>query len=208
VSAHAISIEVDLDGQLRSDATALAPWFEVASGAPVWTWLFAHAPEQQAWIELGFSTLATRVIPADIVLGQLPSRLDRGDQIFRLEFSAVGDPIRGVMLAVEDITASDRQERKDRAERDRAVMRTASDEVVRDLDALVAAAIDPALAATEVLRVVHRIKGDAGMVGLAGLSTLGRALERELLERSTGLDDAERDRLRAAWQELRGCRES
>jgi two-component system chemotaxis sensor kinase CheA len=195
---------VALDGSIGNECShAFTRWFGApAAGARIWTHLAGHDPNLEAWIMLAFDSLATGEMPSEVVIAQLPPRIDRDGRQLRVEYRPIGEPLTGFLIVVSDITdelARERAEAEQReliavvenAYRDRAgflAFIRETNELIRQLEA-------PAAPRAELCRQLHTAKGNAAMFGALSVSESCHELEDEL----TG-DGPPPDR--AAWAAL------
>ncbi len=205
---------VDLDGKLAPECSrALARWFGPTTGRPdVWSYLFTDV-ELEAWTMMGFASLRAGVLPAEVVLAQLPVRTERGGLHFRIEYRPILSPenaMTSILIAVTDVTAELERSHSERAYRDLvAVMEKAGAdragvaEFVRDSNALVALCVDPELPLDNIRRSIHTLKGNAGLFGVASVSEVCHALELRILEQAVAPDPTERAELSDTWSAFR-----
>ncbi|HET7502813.1 MAG TPA: ATP-binding protein [Kofleriaceae bacterium] len=195
---------VALDGSIGNECSrAFTRWFGGPEpGARIWTHLAGHDPDLEAWIMLAFDSLALGAMPSDVVIAQLPPRIDRGGRQLRVEYRPIGEPLTGLLVVASDITdelARERAEAEQReliavvenAYRDRAgflAFIRETNELVRQLDL-------PSAPRGELRRQVHTVKGNAAMFGALSVSEVCHELESELT-----CDGAPPDR--AAWNAL------
>lgn len=206
---------VDLDGSIGAERSrSLAGWFgEPAPGARWWDYI-AESDDSAAWLELCFQSLAGPM-PADVVLDQMPKRMERGGRHFALEYrplGALGAGVQGGLLAVvTDVTGEVARQRAEsaqrelisvveKANRDRAGFAAFAAEA-EELIARCTAAGPGSL--TEHRRALHTLKGNAGLFGATSIAELCHELESALEEQCEPLVPAQRGLLSAAWAAFR-----
>lgn len=202
-------VTVQLDGTMGAQRSrAMTLWFGAPEpGDRVWKYLAGHDPDLEAWMQLSFDGLAQRFLPVEVGLAQLPDRISRGGEIFRLEYRPLGEPVSALLVVVSNITEEVQRQRSETAQRElisiveRAYRdRTGfleffreADEMVQDLMAM----RDESLA--ELKRRLHTLKGNASMFGVQSVAEVCHELESRIEELPVALDDKERARLSAAW---------
>lgn len=204
-------VTVGLDGLPGGQASrALHTWFgPPPTDQPIWRYLFGHEPEVEAWLQLGFDSLRNDVMPPEVVLAQLPGRLERGGRQYRIEYQPIGAPPTRLLVVVSDITdelALQRAERAqaelvaviEKATRDRNGFVTFVRDTVDRLAAIQAAELDDVVLAREL----HTLKGNFGLFGLFGLAGLCHQLEDRLAEGEVVERAGLVAPLVAAWQAL------
>ena len=203
-------VTVDLDGAMSGEhSLALVRWFgEPAPSGRIWTYLAGHDPNLEVWIELGFDTLRGGDLPADLVIEQLPSRIDRHGRQFHVEYQPIGDPVTTILVMVSDVTEELARQRAERAQRELiAVVEKAYRDragflaFIHDTDELVRgseAGWDGALADLE--RLLHTLKGNAAMFGVVSVAEVCHELESVIEETGAPPDAAGRGRLLETWR--------
>jgi two-component system, chemotaxis family, sensor kinase CheA len=188
---------IALDGSIGDECShALVAWLGAPPpGTPLWRYLAPDDPDLEAWIQLGFDSLATDAMPFDVVLGQLPGRIERGGRQLRLEYRPVGDPPTALLLVVTDITAEIAYERVERAQRELIAAIEAAERdrlgffaFVRETHAMLASYDTAEISADERLRQIHTLKGNAALFGLTSLAAQCHELETQLTTFGVPLD--------------------
>ncbi|MCE9578882.1 MAG: Hpt domain-containing protein [Deltaproteobacteria bacterium] len=183
-------VTVELDGTLSGEGSrTLARWFGAPGpGARVWSYLLGHDPDLEAWMQLGFESLQGQLMPVEIVLAQLPSRIERGKRQLRVEYRAIGAPTSALLIVVSDITEEVARERSEAAQRELIALieRAARDRngffaFVRETNLQLARCADPTTSDAEFLRDLHTLKGNLALFGLPSLAELGHELESKLV---------------------------
>jgi two-component system, chemotaxis family, sensor kinase CheA len=202
-------LTVGLDGEMGvQQSRAMTSWFgEPPFEDPVWRYLAGHDPDLEAWMQLSFDGLSQGFLPIDVALAQLPDRIQRGSELFRLEYRPLGAPISGLLVVVSNITEEVKRQRSDAAQREIIAIverayrdRTGFLEFFREADEMVRDLVEPhdeTLA--ELKRRLHTLKGNASMFGVQSVAEVCHALESRIEELPVTLDDKERDRLLGAW---------
>lgn len=201
---------VSLDGAIGAECSAaLLQWFgPVSPERPLWSYLFGDS-DVAAWTELGFFSLRNGEMPVDVVLQQLPSRVDRGPHKLRLEYRPIGAPLTAILVVATDISEELARMEADRihAELIAFMDRMSCDrsgllEFIRSTDELIARLGEAALPIADLRRVVHTLKGNAGLFGVLTVADACQTLETELLDQDHATP-TQLAPLRSAWQAFR-----
>lgn len=203
-------VTVRLDGRLGTERSrVLGRWFgEAAADTRLWSYLAAHDPNLEAWMELGFTTLCDDILPIDLALAQLPSRLTRAGQHFRVEYQPIGTPATALLVVVSDITDELARQRAEGAQRELIAViehayrdRSGFLAFVREADELVAATAHPKdEPLADLQRRLHTLKGNAALFGVFSVSEVCHELEDRIAIDFTGLDAAARGKLTEVWR--------
>lgn len=207
-------VTVSLDGTMQGERSrALSEWFGSPSAAPrdkLWTYLAGHEPDLEAWFQLAFDGLAHALLPLDVALAQLPNRITRGDQAFRVEYHPLGAPVSGLLVVISDVTDEMARLRAEAAQRELIAIiekayrdRTGFLEFFREADDMVREISLPRDEALGTLkRRLHTLKGNAAMFGVTSIAELCHELESRVEEDPQALTTAERVRLLEAWRSV------
>lgn len=195
---------VALDGSIGHECSrAFALWFGApADDKPIWAHLAGHDPNLEAWILLGFDSLRTGAMPSDVVIDQLPPRIDRDGRQFRVEYRPIGEPLTGFLVVVSDITDELVREHEEAAQRELFVVvenayrdRTGFLTFIRETKELVRHSETTNIPLAELQRAVHTVKGSSAMFGALSVSEICHELESHMEHEGTVPD-------RAAWATL------
>jgi len=200
---------VDLAGTVAPQCSPpITAWFgPIDPAVPVWRYLFGDS-DLATWTELGIHSLASGDALAEVILDQLPKRVDRCGRQLRIEYRPIGSPLAALLVVVTDVT-----EELARADRDRLhgellafVERMSSDrasllEFLAITDELIAECRKD-LPLRDLHRVIHTIKGNTAVFGVTSVADACHQLETDILETGTA-SDAQRDVVVAAWRAFR-----
>ncbi|MFT6160024.1 MAG: two-component system chemotaxis sensor kinase CheA [Myxococcota bacterium] len=205
-------ISVELDGLPGSQAsTALRTWLgEPSEAEPIWQWLGRYAPEQAQWLEMGWEDLQAGFMPHEVILAQLPSRIELDDRTLGLRYRPILDAtgnVKRVLLMMRDITHQEKVEQKQAwdAERlvvlmhamnDQAGLHECMEQTAILLDQLQISIHDTLLSK----RQLHTIKGNVGMYGMLRMADYCHRLETRLDERGSTPTMADVAELRHVWK--------
>ena len=202
---------VSLTGAMSAERSKiLETWLGPAPASNNLFEYFAAFESFAAQLRLGWDELAEGIMPLEVTLYQLPSRLATPDRQLSFSYQAIGGgDIPGMMLVViSDITAEIARERSElhRREMVAAFERFAKDrsgflEFYDEADELVRALATPTSdRPTEIYRRVHTLKGNAALFGVDSISSYCHQLETRMLEDGSGLTAAEQHELLALWR--------
>jgi two-component system chemotaxis sensor kinase CheA len=207
-------LTVDVDGAISVERSACVDgWFDCPlPGRALWD-LFPDLSETARHsFSIGWSQLAEDVLPVELILDQLPTRIEAGPQTFELRYLPIGgDPATlRVLVVITDVTSRVASELTEAVHRDllRVVDRALRDkdavvEFLREADALVALSTDEGLDRRDVQRHIHTLKGNCGLQGIQSIVALCHELEAKLALGERLPTAAERELLRDRWSELR-----
>jgi two-component system chemotaxis sensor kinase CheA len=195
---------VALDGSIGHECSrAFTRWFGAqADDARIWTHLAGHDPNVEAWILLGFESLQSGVMPTDVVIDQLPPRIDRDGRQFRVEYRPIGEPLTGFLVVVSDITDELVRQHEEAAQRELFAVvenayrdRTGFLAFIRETNELVRHSETTNIPLAELQREVHTVKGNSAMFGALSVSEICHDLESQMEHEGIAPD-------RAAWASL------
>lgn len=203
-------VTLSMDGVMASERSAVVDrWFGTGPGRKFWQYLFATSPDFALGFELGWDQLVADVLPYEVALEQLPSRLNANGSSFSLRYIPLlkDERLEGVLVVVADIT--DRLQRE-REEAELTEMMEAFRRLMLDRTGFLAFSSEaanmvklvcsPDAADGHVLRsTLHTLKGNAAQMGLKVVAQLCHTLEDEL---ATGDGMKSQDLLAKRWHAL------
>ena len=203
-------ITLSMDGAMANEHSAVVDrWFGNVPARRFWHYIFATSPDFALGFELGWDQLVADVLPYEVALDQLPSRLDANGSSFSFRYLPLvkDDRLEGVLVVVADIT--DRLQRE-REEAELTEMMEAFRRLMLDRNGFLAFSNDAAAMVTLVcspdvsdgynLRsALHTLKGNAAQLGLRVVAQLCHQLEDEL---ATGDGMKSQAILAERWQAL------
>lgn len=198
---------VDLDGMVRPECSqAFARWFGAPrSGEPIWSLLAGDDANLAAWIQLGIESLGSELMPTDVVLGQLPRRLERNGRQLRIEYQPIGVPLTAVLIVVSDATDEIARQRAEAAQHELLAVvdaayrdRSGFLAFVRDTNSLLLQPPD-AMPLAELKRRVHTLKGNAALFGVTSVAETCHDIETRIEAESTPPDAGAWATLLDAW---------
>jgi len=184
-------VTLSIDGVMASERSAVVDrWFGTGPGRLFWQYLFATSPDFALGFELGWDQLVADVLPYEVALEQLPSRLNANGKSFSLRYIPLvkGERLEGVLVVVADIT--DRLQRE-REEAELTEMMEAFRRLMLDRNGFLAFSNEatsmvklicgPNVEDNHALRsTLHTLKGNSAQMGLRVVAQLCHKLEDEL----------------------------
>lgn len=204
---------LDRSGRLVGERSAMVDtWLEGAAfGASFASILGQVDPIVGDTFDLGWESLIEGLMPMDLCLDQLPSKLRKGDRHFRIEYRVVGDQEQfdAVMVVISDVTSEIVRAQAESQQRElmAAVTRFVADrsgflafiaEGTALRDRICADVVDGA----SLMRDVHTLKGISAMNGADRVATTCHEVENAAAERGDLPTSAERASISEAWESL------
>jgi HPt (histidine-containing phosphotransfer) domain-containing protein/two-component sensor histidine kinase len=205
-------VTVGPDGTLFAERSAiLATWFP--AGVPdTLAGFFADDPGAAAWFELAWKQLIDGFMPLDIGIGQLPTQLRRGDRVLAFGWQPIVNDrgeLERMLVVLSDVTEALQLASAEREQKQLMAIfevlgedRNGVIELLKDGAAMIAEIATGALAPEVERRLVHTLKGNAGLFKLSALAAQCHELEDAMTDGDRGLTTDERAGLTAAWQAL------
>jgi len=203
-------VTLSMDGVMASERSAVVDrWFGTGPGKTFWHYLFATNPDFALGFELGWDQLVADVLPYEVALEQLPSRLNANGSSFSLRYLPLvkDERLEGVLVVVADITDRLLREREEaeltemmeafrRLMLDRTGFLAFSNEAAN----MVKRVCSPEVTDGHELRsTLHTLKGNSAQMGLKVVAHLCHTLEDEL---ATGDGMKSQELLAKRWQAL------
>ncbi len=205
-------ISVDLNGLPGSQAsTALRMWLgEPAQAETIWQWIARFAPKQASWFELAWEDLQAGFMPHEVILAQLPNRIELDSRTIELRYSPILDGegnLQRVLLIMRDVTRQEQAARQQAgdAERlavlmhamnDRAGLSECMEQTSALLDRMERSTHDSILSK----RQLHTIKGNVGMFGMQRMAEACHQLETRLEKDKSSPTLEDISNLRQEWK--------
>ncbi|MEL6188282.1 MAG: Hpt domain-containing protein, partial [Myxococcota bacterium] len=219
---HAVQLVLDgsgdglllcsLDGDIGEVvSTNIIMWFGPFEGRKIWELLYDDDEERQASLQLLVEEIKDDIMPFEVVVDQMTRRIQGWDgQTFEFDIRKVdlGFDEPQLLFTVRDITAALAAQRIAQAyeEIQTLVSRVVKDVrgfrgFVADQTALMDALDDRSLDAKQIARILHTLKGNASLFGMAGFAQSCHSLEDQLDIDGPPDDIGEwADALRVSWR--------
>lgn len=209
-------LTIDRDGSVAGERSAiidewLGPPPPGATLASLVSAVDAHAGFA---LELCWMQIAEELLPFEVAMMQLPTRLRRGEQFLELAYRPIvrQGKLARMLVVISDVSAEVARERAERAEAEllALVKRLMSDragfrDFFEESREQCARLLDPATAEHVVMRDVHTLKGNSGLFGLAAFAEACHALEEAVAARGLPATLEQRRQLVEGWQRTAGA---
>jgi len=202
---------VSVDGVMAMERSAIVDrWFGTPEPGQAFSrYLARTAPDYGTWFDMGLEQLRDDMLPAELILDQLPRRFASDDRTFDVSYTPIanGDKIDRLLVIVSDVTETLARERAEREQKELVALfqrisidRTGVEEFLTEAAGLVGA-IRTETDAVVQQRLVHTLKGNCAIYGLESYAELAHAVESDLVEHQAGLNDEQRSSLVSVWKE-------
>lgn len=178
-----------LDGrstEVRS--AAVERWLGSPEGIPMWTYLAGGDSRVEAGIQIGFEQIVDDFLPFEVSAAQLPSLIERGEQVYELEYHPVrdGDRLSELVVVVSDATQRIAAQRAEA--RQREVIQIVQG-IVQNRGGFKCFLEDMNRIAADLVveqdvdvqkRLLHTMKGNAGVFGFRSFAARCHEIEDEI----------------------------
>lgn len=209
-------VTVEPDGSMSPEhSRAMEAWLgPITPGESLFRFLSRSDPKFAESLEMAWEQVYDGVLPADTTLGQLPTRLYKGDRVYEARYQPLGAaeiPER-ILMVLSDATARIEQERAEAERRETLLVferlladRSGFIDFIEEGTSIVQLLLrDEPLSLSSFQRLVHTLKGNAALFGMGTVASACHDLE-ELVEEQGELPA--RDALRplsTAWRRVTG----
>lgn len=203
-------LTVSLEGRLAERSAIVDRWFgPPASDADLFRYLHAVDPAFSDGLTMGFEALREDYVPEELILDQLPKYLCHKERDYACTYTPIraGARLEGILVVIKDVTTEMAHARQEALGRERLALFNA---IAGDRAAFLAFVDESNESLTHLSsttlemqrRVVHTLKGNAGMVSLGVLASICHQLEDQLVDATTPLDEQGCAPLLDHWREL------
>lgn len=187
-------VTIDARGILAQErSAAVDAWFGVPSPALCWfDYLYRVAPEFAERTRMGWEQLTEGVMPTEVSVAQMPSRLTLNEAHYRFEYRPIGskEPYEHYLVVMTDVTE---EVKRQLAELERAESMLLFERAMLDRSGVasffeeagrIVAALTPRCPEDIglVKRLVHTLKGNAALFGLTSVADHCHAIEDSMVE--------------------------
>jgi signal transduction histidine kinase len=208
-------LTVDREGTIAEQrSAAVERWLGPCQpGTALGAYLGRSDADVAAELEVGWAALLEGYLPLELALDQLPRRFTAAGRNFELGFRPILDgaraPFDQMLVVISDVTEALARQRVERAQRETADLFQLLVQDRQDVSLFRDEAADlvhricapPAPPLDELRRLVHTLKGNAGIHRLASIADLCQHMEDELAELGRPAP-ATVERLRERWREI------
>jgi HPt (histidine-containing phosphotransfer) domain-containing protein len=207
-------VTIGLDGVMAKERSAIVHrWFGGArEGETFADYLGRLDPRTAVWLRHRVEELAADVLPVDVLLEQMPRRTRVGERTLKLDYTPIRKDTRveRLLVVMTDISVELQREEMERQQREMlALFQALSTDraglvgFVDEANKLVEALLPAARADVDgQRRLVHTLKGNAGLYQLDALVQVCHEIETRMVEEGTGLTDLERAAIFASWDRI------
>jgi predicted ATPase/HPt (histidine-containing phosphotransfer) domain-containing protein len=200
----------DRNGTLSAERSrALDTWFDHRLPKTLLELCQLDSDGAGPWFELCWEQLLDGILPIELALEQLPKRLAIKNRVLELQWQPVSDQageLQRMLLVLSDITQRIEREQTERAQTELLSVFT---HLTRDREGLIGFCREASAMVAEIRegrsslevekRLLHTLKGNAGLFGLQSISALCHSLESTTDQASRPLLAAERELLADTW---------
>lgn len=204
-------IVVDLAGNIaRERSAAVDRWFPTATpGRSLWSLVHEFDHNAAYWLELGWEDLQSQSMPPAIVLGQLPTTWRAAERHYHVAFQPIGGEAQfdRMLLVVSDVTDQVERTHRDADQREQLVIferfmadRPGLFEFLAESTRLAEeAANTPVSDKAHLFRIVHTLKGNCALFGVASVARACHELESKMAETGEQVSPEEIAALSRTW---------
>jgi len=206
-------VTIDVDAKMFSERSAiLETWFGCAGrSAVLWDYVAQETPDLREYFVLGWSEVAAGIMPLELALAQMPSRLVAGNRSFDLDYRPIGrqgDRFERMLVVISDITARIERERAEAEEHELASLfghlirdRAGCSQFLAEARQLVEVVCAKRGSYEAQLRATHTLKGNAALFGAQSIASICHALEDAFENHENAIAD-HKQALRARFDSL------
>jgi two-component system chemotaxis sensor kinase CheA len=202
-------LTVDRDGKMSDERSkVLESWFGEPESSDFFAYVGQFSRVAAHALRNGWRDIAEDFMPLEVILDQLPSRLDLRERSFALGYSPVleGDVVTSLVVSITDVTAQVQHEASQRAQRQALAVyriliedRSGFENFLKEGDRLISGLRARTAGRDVVLRNLHTLKGNAAIYELETIASICHELEDQLAEE---LGTCDSSRLVEAWFDL------
>lgn len=209
-------LTVGRDGSMSEERSAIvSSWLgQPRPGDDFASYLRRSCPEAADRFEFAWAQVVDGVLPLELSLDQLPPRARVGALELELEYSPIVDDrgaLTEVLVVISDVTAELERKRLEAEQREVMVMfgRVMDDRVgflefVQEAGAQIEAIVSDTVESPAILkRVIHTLKGNAGVYQVGSIAALCYDLEEQLVDERLRPTSAQRAELERRWTSIR-----
>lgn len=207
---------VDLNGVMSEERSSIVTaWFGKSEGCQTFAEYIRRADATAAeWFELGLESLRDGALPTDVSLGQLPRRIVVGGNILELAYKPINNEsakLEKLLVIISDITSAVKREQ---AELQQKQLMQIFEHIMRDKlgflqflteadDMIDAVVMRKFTDLSHLKRIIHTIKGNAGLFGMTSVAVICHELENEIVSESKAPEQERLDSLQSEWNTVR-----
>ncbi|HTV20099.1 MAG TPA: HAMP domain-containing protein [Polyangiaceae bacterium] len=206
-------LTIDRQGEIAGERSAIVDrWLGTPEPADTFfSYIDRFAPGMGLRLELGWGELVEGFLPLELLLEQMPSKFSKDGQHFAIAYKPIFDAegqVERAVVVLSDVTPLVERERAEteqrealklfsRASEDPSGVREFFGESRRLVNRIVNETPDDERITR---RLVHTLKGIAGVFGVERLVALCHSIEDTMADENANISDADRQRLLAGWR--------
>jgi HPt (histidine-containing phosphotransfer) domain-containing protein len=198
-------------GEMSTERSAVVTtWFGAGERhAKIWEYLARSNAAFAEWLRVGWESVIDDVLPIELAITQLPSMLEVRGHHYRVEYRPmlVAGQVSQVLVVISDVTEEVIRARADEEQKETVAVfekimadKSGFVEFFDEADALVHALVDGVHAPDHERRLLHTLKGNAGLFGVSSVARRCHDLETESEGRTLSVE--EKRALRDAWSQV------
>jgi HAMP domain-containing protein/HPt (histidine-containing phosphotransfer) domain-containing protein len=208
-------LTIDRRGVMAGEHSAIVDrWLgpPPASGS-LWEYIDRSSPGMGQNLELCWGEVVDGFLPPELAIEQMPSRFEVNGQYFSISYKPIVDAagaLERAVVVLSDVTPSVLRERAEAEQREALQLFSRVNE---DRGSVVEFFMEARRLVAEITRhtpsdtaltkrLVHTLKGNAGMFGIERLTSLCHAIEDSMEETKSNITAEDCRRLDACWQEI------
>ncbi len=165
-------------------------------------------PSAGAWLRMGHETVVEDLLPIELALDQMPPRMQVGDVTLALQYRPIleGGKLASVLVIVSDVSEEIRRLRLEQEGADVVAMverilkdRAGFMEFLIEANGLVKQLEDAATSLVDSRRLLHTLKGNSLLAGMAGFARFCHELESRMEDSGEALSASDRALLVSRW---------
>ncbi len=204
---------VDLHGTMSDErSTIVSSWFGESGDATTFQEYVSKVDAGVGeWFELGLESLRDGFLPTEVSIDQLPKRINLNGSILELSYKPINDAsgaLEKLLIIISDITSEIEREQ---AEVQQKQLMHIFENIMRDKlgflqflaeadDMIEAVAGQKYADLPHLKRIIHTIKGNAGLFGMASIASLCHELEDEIVLESRAPEQERLTTLKNEWK--------
>lgn len=209
-------LTLDLDGVVSRERSAIvSDWLPaISEGDRFWEALAPLDSTAAEWFELGWDEVVEQLMPIELSLSQLPSRVVRDGVHLRLDYTPLygaGEELDRLMVVITDITAEIEREQLEARQKETLTVfeKILSDkngflEFFAEAEDLVESITSGRFeSSSQARRWIHTLKGNAALFGLATFASHCHTLEDTIDQTGEAPGEKVRAELASEWTSVR-----
>jgi two-component system chemotaxis sensor kinase CheA len=204
--------KVGLDGKMASERSAtIDRWFGApAEGSTFAEYIGTADARAAALFDMGLEQLRDGFLPLELLLDQMPKRMQNGERVLEMSYTPIqgaNEELEALLVVVSDATERLKHERLEIEQRELLAIfqRLSADrsgflELVHEAEIIINTLSRSESDAETEKRLVHTLKGNAGIFGLQRIADTCHEVETHVAEHGGGLSEDDRRTLSDAWR--------